>query len=1169
MDKGVFRFIYRFSKRQQLLLLLMTFLSYPFYYFSLDLPKTIVNEAIGGREFPKNLFGVDLSQIEYLLTLAFAFLGLVLINGGFKYVINVYRGVVGERMLRRLRYMLIHQIMRFPLPHFRNVSEGEIVAMVTTETEPLGGFVGEAFSLPAFQGGMLITALVFMFVQDPILGLAAIILYPVQGYLIPKLQRQVNQLAKERVKNVRKLSERINEMVSGASDIHAHDTVHYELADFSDRLGTIFGIRYDIYRKKFFIKFLNNFLAQLTPFFFFSIGGYFVINGELSIGALVAILAAYKDLAPPWKELLNFYQRMEDARIKYSQLIERFEPAGLLPESLLKAEKAPTVHLDGKLVASNLTVEEDEGSKTVEGASFAFGTDEHVAILGGGGSGKNEVAKILARQLIPTGGTITIGAHDLTSLPESVTGRQIGYVDSDAYVRSGSIGDNLFYGLKHYPVEEGYVQASEHQGNAEWRRKEAEYAGNSPFDIHSNWLDTDALGISDERELLDKAIAALQAVSLEQDVIAFGLRSTVAPSDHPDLTDGILRARGAIEQRIQDPAFSDLIEQWDPRSYNRNASVAENILFGTPVGDSFDIETLGRNEIVLAALDNVGLRNEFLEMGRKIAALMVELFRDLQPGHEFFERFSFISADDLPEFQHIVATAGSDGVQGLSPEQRDRLMDLPFRVVVSRHRLGLIGEEMQHKLLAARTAFAEVLPDEHRAEISFFDREAYNPASSILDNAIFGKIASGRSDNAEKVQQMVTEVLDGLSLRTAIVEVGLTFQVGVAGRRLSSAQRQKLAIARNLVKQPRLLIVNEATGPLDSATRVAMLGNVRSMMSSRGLVWVNGEEVDSSDFDRVLKAESGRIREISHAGERELEAAAEAAPDDAIGTDAELLSRIPFFAGLDRSQLKLLAFTNERLSFQAGDTLYQQGDSAESACVVVDGSFSVIVDTAEGRIKVAEIERGGLIGELALLCEAPRTASVIANGDATVLLIAKDIFIQLIRDNPAVGANLSRILAQKLEAMMRGMTAHYELYDPVTGLPNRNLFLDYLKTAPSIDSRAGARSSLVLLNFPKLDQAEQLQDLDHRQTMLREIAERIRPVARVSDTFARLEGFRFGLIARTSATDEEVKQLLQRIRSRLAKPVSVGGTDIDLAAVCEIDVHVLDDKTYKDLADKV
>lgn len=525
MDRGIFKFIWRFSKRQQMTLLLMTVVSYPFYYFSLDLPKQIVNDAIDGDVFPREALGQEWGQVEYLMLLSFTFLGLVIINGGLKYVINVYRGIVGERMLRRLRYRLIHQVFRFPLPQFRSISEGEIVAMVTTETEPLGGFVGEAYSLPAFQGGMLITALIFMFVQDPVLGVAAIALYPVQAWLIPKLQKKVNLLGKERVKTVRKLSERIGETVAGVGEIHAHDTAQYELADFSHQLGTIFGIRMKIYRLKFLIKFINNFLAQVTPFFFFSIGGYLVIQGDLSIGALVAILAAYKDLGPPWKELLNFYQRMEDARIKYDQLVERFTPPNLMDEKLLEAVENQPEDLSGEIAAQNVSLANDDGESIIESANFTFGSGKHVALIGSAGGGKHEITQMLARQILPSAGQITVDGRNLAEMPEAFVGRRMGYVDQDAYIRSGSIRDNLLYGLKHYPRRDSSDDA-EHKAFLD-RLNESGESGNSKFDVHADWLD-----VADDEtdEVLARSNDALSAVGMEQDILMIGLRMTIQNS---------------------------------------------------------------------------------------------------------------------------------------------------------------------------------------------------------------------------------------------------------------------------------------------------------------------------------------------------------------------------------------------------------------------------------------------------------------------------------------------------------------------------------------------------------------------------------------------------------------------------------------------------------------
>src|SRR5437868_1564059 len=427
LEPTIYRFILRHSLPQQLALILFTLISFPFLYFSLDLPKTIINKAIGGKQFPQHLFGFDVSQVTYLLILCGLFLTLVFVNGWIKYYINTFKGRLGERMLRRFRYQLYHRMLRFPLSQFIKTSSAQIIPMLTSECESLGGFIGDAFVTPAFQGGTLLTIIVFMFMQDPMLGAAAVALYPVQGYAIPKLQRKVNQLGKRRVRTVREVADRVHESAAGIVDIHANDAVKRQLTAFAHLLGTIYDIRFEIYQRKFFVKFLNNFIAQLTPFFFYAIGGYLVIQGNLSFGVLVAGLAAYKDLASPWKELLDYYQIKEDSRIKYEQIVEQFQPAGMIDARLQMAEPQTSTPLTGELSVVNLSFAEEEGSRVLDGISFSVSLADHVAVVGQGGCGKNELALLLARLIAPTSGRITIGGLDLAKLPTAVNGRRIGY----------------------------------------------------------------------------------------------------------------------------------------------------------------------------------------------------------------------------------------------------------------------------------------------------------------------------------------------------------------------------------------------------------------------------------------------------------------------------------------------------------------------------------------------------------------------------------------------------------------------------------------------------------------------------------------------------------------------------------------------------------------------
>ncbi|MCW5606124.1 MAG: ABC transporter ATP-binding protein, partial [Burkholderiales bacterium] len=419
MEGSLYRFVLRHSPVETALVCALTLASLPIYYLGLDVPKNIMNQAILGRgmQYPTTVLGVELDQVGYLAVMCAVFFVLVIVNGAIKQYINTLKGRLGERLLRRLRYELIARILRFPQPHFRKVSAGELIPMVTSEVEPLGGFMGDAFVQPLIQAGTLLTIVTFLFIQNPIMGLAAIAMYPLQGYVIPKLQRRVNMLGKERVRTVRKLSDRINETVAAAGDVHVHGTANWERADFSERLGLIFRIRFEIYQRKSFVKFLNNLLNQMTPFLFYAIGGYLVIKGQLTAGALTAALTANKDMTSPWKELLDYYQQSQDSKIKFDQVVEQFRPAGMLDEKLQEPVLEPAPPLEGPISFANVSLVDDAQNRVLEAVTLTIAPGETVAVLGPPSGGKDAIASLLARLAVPSGGRIMIGGADLTALP--------------------------------------------------------------------------------------------------------------------------------------------------------------------------------------------------------------------------------------------------------------------------------------------------------------------------------------------------------------------------------------------------------------------------------------------------------------------------------------------------------------------------------------------------------------------------------------------------------------------------------------------------------------------------------------------------------------------------------------------------------------------------------
>jgi putative ABC transport system ATP-binding protein len=884
MDRTLYGFILRYSKAEQAMIVPLVVATMLIYFATLDLPKAIINEAIQGRRFPEpdsavpflkiaftlpgflggatvRVFdGFPMHQVPYLVALTLSFLGLIILIGFLKFQINTMKGWMGERMLRRLRYALFDHILRFPLARFRRVKSAELATMVKDEVEPLGGFIGESIITPLFLGGEALTALFFIMYQHVYLGMIALGVVLLQAFVIPRLRRRLLVLAKERQLTARQLAGRIAESADGAVEIHAHDTSNYERAEISARLGRIFRIRFEFYQRKFMIKFLNNFLSQVAPFLFYLVGGYLVIVNRLDIGTLVAVIAAYKDLPSPVKELIDWDQQRLDVQIKYSQVVEQFAVEDLVPAQLQEPIEQPPLPQSGSVRASNLSLAGEAGSKLVEGVSFEVGLDQHVAVLGAHASGTSELAQLLARLVPPTGGTVEMGGIDMVKAPEAVTGRAIGYVGASPYLFPTSVRENLLYALKRRPLREA-VYDDEARREREFQLREAKRTGSTLLDINAEWLDYEAAGASGPEEMEARIVEVLKIVDLEETIFELGLRSAVDPARRAELAENMLRAREAMRSRLAAPGLQALVERFDAGRYNRNATLAENLLFGTPVGKAFDIENLSRNSYVRRVLQETGLFDDVLRTGHKLAGTMVELFSGLPPGHEFFEQFSFIRHDDLPEVKAILGRAAELELKQLPEADRDVLLGLPFKLIAARHRLGLIDEAFEARILQARRHFAERLPEGLKRAVEFFDPERYNGAATLQDNILFGKIVTGQAEAGVRIGAMLREVLEELQLRPMVVAIGLDYHVGVGGARLAAADRQKIALGRALLKRPAVLILDQALASLDPGSQNRVVANILEHRKGKGVIWSLQRSDLAERFGHVLVMERGRLAE--------------------------------------------------------------------------------------------------------------------------------------------------------------------------------------------------------------------------------------------------------------------------------------------------------------------
>lgn len=1003
---GIFEYIWRRSRREQLVILLVVCLSFPFYYLSLELPKYIITDALQGRAFPDGrdtarlfrialrlpealggprlLFpGIELGRLAYLFALSGLFLVLVLVNGLFKFAINMRKGALGERLLQRLRFDLFAALLGSGPEALRRIKPSEAATVIKDEVEPIGGFVGDAFVLPVFLGGQALTALAFILVQNRALGLIALGMIAIQAIFIPRLRREQIRLGRQRQIVSRAFAGKIGEIVESIGEIANHGTSAVEKSQVAERLEQLFGIRYRLYQRKFAIKTLNNLLAQLTPFLFYAVGGYFALTGRLEIGQLVAVIAAYRDLPTPVKELIDWDQQRLDVEAKFQQVAEHFELSGDPPDAGAGAQGEVTVSLSdaAAIVAQGLSVVDAAGDRVLDRVTLSLPLQKHIALSGGPSEGAGVLARLLGGRLAASEGTLTIGGLPLASLSPAARGSLIAYAGPEPVILDGSLRDNILYSLR--------------------RADDA--------DSPSGWsIDHGQAQVADDAALDRRLIEVLHIVGLAEAVFRFGLasRATGQAGPPPALAQRISELRARIRAGLAARGGEAAIEPYDPARYARNATIAENILFGVPGDPALVGARLASHGPTRRILADLGLAETLVGLGRRMAATMLEIFRDLEPGHALFERFSFVAAEEFEDYREALGRL-DDGVA--SESDRTRLIGLAFLYVEPRHRLGLLDPALQARLVEARAAFRRWAEGASGQAVAFYDPQRYCAAAPLRDNLLFGLVAHDAADAA------IRDTLAAFGLDGEVYRLGLEQPTGYAGRLLFPAVKAQLALARCLIKQPSMLILDNALGAFGRAEAQHILERIRAAMTGRTLIVAGSEIGPDQGYDLHLAFDGARLATVQGAaGPAPLPAGAPATSDH---EELRALRAVPIFADLDTAHLKLIAFTSERIAFAAGDVLFRQGDEPGAAYVILSGEADVLSEPAAGgpALRMSGVGRNTIVGEMGIVTGDPRSATIVATAPIEALKLRKEIFLALLTEVPAVALSVTRLMARRLQ----------------------------------------------------------------------------------------------------------------------------------------------------------
>ncbi len=791
----------------QFLLLLIILVIVFLRVLPLEIQKRIVNDVL------------SLKNSTLLLNYCMIYLGAVLLASGLKYAINGLQTLVGQRAMTDMRRELYSHILRLPLSFFRKTHPGSVSSSLINELAPSANFVGMAVAVPVSNILTLIAFAIYLIWLNPLLGIVTLSIYPIALFVIPLAQRGVNKANKQRVDGTLEMANQITESISGIHEVHAQGSFWTEERKYNTVIEHLRRIRivWNLYR--YGVKVINNLFVGVGPVLVFILGGYLMIQGKIELGAIVAFLSAQEKLYDPWKELIEFYQIYQDASIRYKKIMHAFDEE---TEFGLEQGSPAIREISGRIEVQDLEFSPTEGIRLLDRVNLTVEAGEHLALVGVSGSGKSILVKCIGQLYSYTGGTVRLDEHHVARLSKEEIIRNIGFISQDPFIYSGTVSDNLLYAcraMNEYPAKSDEVT----------------------------------------NPSLDDQIAVLQQTGLFIDILRFGLNTVLNHEVYPELEEKFLRVRQNFQKSFGQE-LADHVEFYREDRYLYHSMVVENLIFGTPLQDNFSFDRLVDNKTFIGFLDTCNLQLPLLETGAELLRQTVDILGDV-PREELF----FANTPIRPnEFDHYLALA--ERLQTVSTNQLEReeqniLLDIAFRFIPSLHKIIALQPLLEQLILTGRKAFRSWCTDNASDAVSFYSDTQYMASQSILKNIFFGNLTTDSPKIEDRVNQCIVFLLIEEDLLEQVAAIGMAFDVGNKGDKLSGGQQQKLAIARVLLKQPSVLIMDEATSALDNKSQQRVQKTIKQWKGSCTVISVIHRLDMLPSYDKVAVMKAAKIVE--------------------------------------------------------------------------------------------------------------------------------------------------------------------------------------------------------------------------------------------------------------------------------------------------------------------
>jgi ABC-type methionine transport system ATPase subunit len=494
------------------------------------------------------------------------------------------------------------------------------------------------------------------------------------------------------------------------------------------------------------------------------------------------------------------------------------------PEFAIEPADRKPYQLAGNIEINNLSFTTEEGIRLLDKINLSVSSGEQLALVGFSGSGKSTLALCIGQLFKYTEGHLKIDSREVSRLSKQDIAFNTGFVSQTPFIFDGTIAENLLYGCV----------------------AQVESTGDGP---------------SQELPGLDEMIAVIQQTGIFPDVLRFSLNAVLDRSKYANLVPPLIRIRKKLKRRLN-ATLADYVEFFDKQKYLYYSSLAKNLTFGSSNQESFSEKKLSGNRYFLNFLDEADLKLPLLDLAARLCVQTISILGSLPPDELFFIQSPF-GADELDDYKTVAEHLKTTNARSLPPLEQQKLLELALGFIPGRHKMVALPETLEQRILKARTRFREKFSVEFPQAFSFYRKSDYIFSHTIRNNIFFGRLKTTNPQIQDTINEQVVQLLIEEGILETIVEIGMQFQVGSKGDRLSGGQRQKLAIARAFLKTPRILIMDEATSALDNRSQRRIQALLDSHWKRKSTLIAVVHRLDIiKNFDKIGVMKSGKIGEM-------------------------------------------------------------------------------------------------------------------------------------------------------------------------------------------------------------------------------------------------------------------------------------------------------------------